>query len=209
MFGNLSLTDLITFMIVLVVSISIHEAMHAFTARSLGDTTADEQGRISLNPLRHIDPFLTVLMPLAFLLMGQPPILAAKPVPFRPDMVRGGDWGSALVAVAGPLTNFGLAIVFAFVFNVLPATTSDFVYNLVLLTVQLNVSLFVFNMIPFPPLDGSRVLYAVAPEPLRRVMETIESFGIFGVVILVVVLFPVISPILTTINHSLLRFLLV
>lgn len=209
MFGNLTITELITFLTVLVLSISIHEAMHAFAARALGDNTAEEEGRISLNPLRHIDPFLTILMPLAFLLLGQPPILAAKPVPFRPDMVRGGDWGSALVAVAGPLTNFGLAIVAALVFNVLPATTNDFMYNLVLLTVQLNVGLFVFNMIPFPPLDGSRVLYAVAPQPVRRIMETIESFGIFGVVMLVVVLFPVISPILTTINNALLRFLLV
>lgn len=204
----MSLLDIAIFMVVLILSISLHESMHALTARLLGDTTADEQGRISLNPLRHIDPFLTILMPLVFILLGQPPILAAKPVPFRPDMVKGGDWGAALVGLAGPVTNFVLAALGALVFHMLPANTSDLFATVVLLVVELNVSLAVFNLIPFPPLDGSRLLYAVAPEPLRRLMQMIESYGIIGVIILVVVLFPVISPFLVQVNDSILRFLL-
>lgn len=208
MFSNMTIVDIALFMAVLILSISLHESMHALTARLLGDTTADEQGRISLNPLRHIDPLLTIVMPLVFLLLGQPPILAAKPVPFRPDMVKGGDWGAALVGLAGPATNFVLAALGALLFHALPANTSEIVSTTVLLIVELNVSLAIFNLIPFPPLDGSRLLYAVAPAPLRRVMEWIEGYGIFGIIILVVVLFPVISPFLVKINESLLNFLL-
>lgn len=208
MFSNLSPLDIAIFMVVLILSISVHESMHALTARLLGDTTADEQGRISLNPLRHIDPLLTIVMPLVFILLGQPPILAAKPVPFRPDRVKGGDWGAALVGLAGPLTNFVLAALGALVFHMLPASTSSLVATTVLLTIELNVSLAVFNLIPFPPLDGSRLLYAVAPEPLRRLMSMIESYGIISVIVLVVLLFPVIAPFLTQVNDSLLRFLL-
>lgn len=208
MFNNLNPTTIAIFLVVLVIAITLHEMMHAFAAKALGDDTASDEGRISFNPLRHIDPLLTIALPLVLVIIGQPPILAAKPVPFRPDMVRFGDWGAALVALAGPFTNLVLAVIGAVVFQMLPNGTSSLVYNFVLMFVQLNIGLFVFNMIPFPPLDGSRLLYAVAPEGVRRVMNTIEGFGIFGLIILIVLLFPALSPVISNINNSLLTFLL-
>ncbi|MDB5165944.1 MAG: zinc metalloprotease ywhC [Candidatus Saccharibacteria bacterium] len=203
------LTYIVMFLVVLVITISVHEFMHAYAGKALGDDTADEEGRLSLNPLRHIDPILTIAMPLFFILLHQPPLLAAKPVPFRPEALRYGEWGSALVALAGPVSNLLLAVLGAIIFHVLPPGTSSLLYNFVVLFVTVNISVFIFNLIPLPPLDGSRVLYAVAPDGVRRVMDVIEGFGLLSVVILVVILFPLISPVLSSVNQALLRFLLV
>src|SRR5690606_32098974 len=96
---------------VILFSMTFHEAMHAFMGFWLGDDTAKREGRLTLNPIRHIDPFLTILLPLGLAIIGGPIFGGAKPVPFRPDRVRGGDWGAALVAAAGPLTNFLIAFI--------------------------------------------------------------------------------------------------
>lgn len=208
MFENIGLTELLTFAVILLVSISVHEMMHAFTAHRLGDPTAHEEGRITLNPLAHIDPVLTILLPTALVFMGLPPILAAKPVPFRPDLVRGGDWGAALVALAGPISNFVLAVfgaIFLQVADVMPGTLA---FNTIMLFITLNVGLFVFNLIPFPPLDGSRVLYAFAPEPVRKVMETIESFGMVAILLFILLAYQFIAPVISNIVSSILTFLL-
>ena len=96
---------------VILFSMTLHEAMHAFVGYWLGDDTAKNEGRLTLNPIKHIDPFLTILLPLGLALLGGPIFGGAKPVPFRPDQVRWGDWGAALVALGGPLTNFFIAFV--------------------------------------------------------------------------------------------------
>ncbi|HVS58292.1 MAG TPA: site-2 protease family protein [Candidatus Saccharimonadales bacterium] len=185
MIGNLTLSDVILVIIVLLVSMSIHEAMHAYAGHALGDTTAQEEGRLSLNPLRHIDPFMTVLLPAATLLLFGFPVLAAKPVPFNPYRVRYGEYGAALIALAGPLSNFVLAFLSAWALHYTVAGT--LLDRGLQWGVELNVVLFVFNLIPIPPLDGSRVLYAFAPESLQRIMAQIEPFGIFVVFALVLV----------------------
>src|SRR5580698_9521559 len=118
MLSNLDLTDLIFVIISLILSIAIHEAMHAFTARWLGDTTAEDAGRLTLNPLRHIDPLTTVLLPIVSLVLFRAPFLAAKPVPFNPNRVRYGEFGAALVGIAGPLTNLALAVVAAILLKI-------------------------------------------------------------------------------------------
>src|SRR5687768_8815619 len=105
MFTDISLTGILIIIAVLLISMSVHEAMHAFTGLKLGDDTAAEEGRVSLNPLRHIDPFLTILLPAALLAIGLPPVLAARPVPFNPDRVKWDEFGAALIAAAGPLSN--------------------------------------------------------------------------------------------------------
>ncbi len=177
---------------VVLVSMTLHEAMHAFVSYWLGDDTAKKEGRLTLNPIKHIDPFLTIILPIALALMNGPIFGGAKPVPFRPDMVKGGDWGAALVALGGPLTNLFIAFL-AFGVGVLTGLISaeGFATTLpgviVKTTISVNLGFFVFNMIPFPPLDGSRVLYALAPEFVRKGMRFIEQFGIifvFAIVLL-------------------------
>jgi len=178
---------------VILVSMTLHEAMHGFVAYLLGDDTAKLEGRLTINPLKHIDPFLTILLPLTLALVHLPIFGGAKPVPFRPDRVRYGEWGAALVAISGPLTNLLLAFVVFGVAVVLGDNPSYFSSSNVLSTilsygVVINLGFFVFNMIPLPPLDGSRVLYALAPDPVRRGMEYIEQYGllfVFAFVLLV------------------------
>lgn len=190
------------------ISITLHEAMHAFTAYWLGDDTAQMQGRLTLNPLKHIDPFLTLGMPVLLALMGAPPLGAAKPVPFNPYRVKYEEFGAALVGLAGPLTNFALAVAGAFLLRAIGVYMPEAAVQVIGVFIIVNIGFFVFNMIPFPPLDGSRVLYAIAPEPLQRVMAQIESFGIFGFVLFFILLFQYISPVIGDIIQAIFRFLL-
>ncbi len=169
---------------VILVSMTLHEAMHGFTAYWLGDDTAKAQGRLTLNPIAHIDPFLTILLPIMLAVLHLPIFGGAKPVPFNPSRVRYGEFGAALVGVAGPLTNFVIAFLLFALYALLgqPAGT----LGLVLVTgVMVNLGFFVFNMLPVPPLDGSRVVYALAPEWARRGMEWVEQYGIVLVFALV------------------------
>lgn len=196
------------FITALLIAMSFHEAMHAFTAHWLGDDTAHREGRLTLNPLAHIDLYMTILLPIVMVLLQLPPILAAKPVPFNPSRVRGEEFGAALVGVAGPLTNLLLAIMSAGLLGVLQPDYGSLVRDFLLLFVQLNVALFVFNMLPIPPLDGSRVLYAFAPEPLQRLMEQIESFGLIFVLVILFAFSGFLGPIISNLNDTILRFIL-
>lgn len=189
-------------------SLTFHEAMHAFMAYWLGDTTAKDQNRLTLNPLRHIDPFTTIVLPLGLILLGLPPFLIAKPVPFNPYRVRWGEYGAALVGLAGPASNLLLALVGVSLMKVFDVAVGTQTYQLMQLFVELNIAVFVFNMIPFPPLDGSRVLYAFAPEPLRRVMAQIEAFGMMGILLFMFLLVPVLVPVITFINNFFFQVLL-
>lgn len=196
---------LIVAFITIVVSISIHEMMHAFVGFKLGDTTAHEEGRISLNPLRHIDPFMTLVLPVITLVMFGAPILAAKPVPFNPDRVKFDDFGAALIAAAGPFTNLILAALgslaaYGFSGNI------D-VYNALTIFVSINVGLFVFNMVPIPPLDGSRILYAFSPDAVRNVMAQLEQFGIL-IVFALILMVPQFGQIIFDLNRAISLFLL-
>jgi Zn-dependent protease len=170
---------------VILVSMTLHEAMHGFMAYFLGDDTAKLEGRLTLNPVKHIDPFLTLLLPLLLALIHAPVFGGAKPVPFNPNRVKYGEWGAALVAIAGPLTNLILAFVFFGIYALLGTPTSGFMALVLTTGVMVNLGFFVFNMIPIPPLDGSRVLYALAPEFARRGMEAIERYGIVFIFLIV------------------------
>jgi Zn-dependent protease len=179
--------------IVILLSMTLHEAMHAFMGYWLGDDTAQREGRLTLNPIKHIDPFLTLILPVMLAAIGAPIFGGAKPVPFNPNRVRFEEWGAALVAIAGPLTNLLIAFV-AFGVSVVMGQPVDLftppqdLGGLILNTVVfVNLGFFVFNILPIPPLDGSRVIYALAPEFIRRGMEAVERFGIVVVFLLVLV----------------------
>ena len=189
---------------VILLSMTLHEAMHAFMGYFLGDDTAKAQGRLTLNPIKHIDPFMTILLPVILALTPGAPIFGgAKPVPFNPNRVRHGEWGAALVAIAGPVTNLFIAF-FAFGAGVVGGIITDegvqvsLLGQIVSTAVSVNLGFFVFNMLPIPPLDGSRVLYALAPEPVRRGMEIIERYGVVLVFAIVLVASSVVGQVMWT-----------
>lgn len=211
----MNFTIVIITLLVILVSMTIHEAMHAFMGYFLGDQTAKAEGRLSLNPIRHIDPFLTILLPLVLLMLGAPVFGGAKPVPFNPHKVRFGEWGVALVAIVGPLTNLVLAFTF-FGIGVSLGFVDKFGFSPSLIGVMLqtfvfvNLGFFAFNVIPIPPLDGSRVLYTLAPDFVRNFMRQVEQYGLVIIMALVMVGSPFISLCMNwLIIHTLQLFILI
>lgn len=186
------ITQIVVILGVILFSMTLHEAMHGFVAYWLGDDTAKREGRLTLNPISHIDPFLTILLPIGLALVGGPIFGGAKPVPFNPARVRFEEWGAGLVALAGPMTNFLIAFV-TFGIYVLLGQPDGLTGAIIMTVVLVNLGFFVFNMIPIPPLDGSRVIYALAPEFVRRVMEKIEEYGIILIFAIVLVASPVLG----------------
>ena len=194
MIFGIDLWDVVAVIAVILVSMTLHEAMHAYVSYWLGDDTAKAQGRLTLNPIAHIDPFLSLLLPVSLALLHLPIFGGAKPVPFNPMRVKYGEFGAALVGIAGPLTNLLLAFISFGIFAIAGAPSFSTTLGMVLqLAITVNLGFFIFNMIPIPPLDGSRVLYALAPDGARRVMETIERYGVFLIFAIVLVASPVIG----------------
>lgn len=187
---------IILVLVVILLSMTLHEAMHAFMSYYLGDDTAKAQGRLTLNPIKHIDPILTIALPVLLAIAGGPIFGGAKPVPFNPHRVRYGEWGAALVAVAGPLTNFIIAFVAFGAYALLGGAGQA--AQVALTFVMVNLGFFVFNMLPIPPLDGSRVLYALAPDGVRSVMEQMERFGLLIVGLIVITGPSILGPIMIT-----------
>ena len=175
------------FIVALLVGVACHEAMHALTSHLLGDDTAKEQGRITLNPLAHVDPFMTLILPtVSYILFGWL-IAAAKPVMINPRNLRWGEYGMALVALAGPLTNLVLALAASLGLHLL--SLNLLWQDVLVLFIQVNVVFFAFNMLPIPPLDGSRVLYVFAPDGLRQMMDFIERFGFMLLIVLILLFY--------------------
>lgn len=190
---------------VILVSMTIHEAMHGFMAYWLGDDTAKDEGRLTLNPIKHIDPFLTILLPVMLAIIGGPIFGGAKPVPFNPNRVRYEEWGAALVALAGPLINFVFAFVSFGILVVVNPAEGTLLSTILLMAVQINLGFFVFNMLPIPPLDGSRVLYAIAPEFVRRGMEAMEQAGLLVVFALVLFAGSLLGQVMSTAVQAILH----
>lgn len=203
----------------LVLAISLHEMMHALVGYWLGDDTAHAHGRISLNPLRHIDPLTTVALPLVLVILGLPPFAAAKPVPINSHRLKFEEFGMALVGLAGPLTNLLLAIIsvalLALIEPAAPSLLADgkmiantgYIVGFLTYSIIMNIGLFVFNMIPFPPLDGSRVLYALAPEGLQNIMMQIERMGFAAIAMFMFIGFPLISPVIISAQRMILTLI--
>lgn len=183
---DINFVQIIILLGIILVCMTAHEMMHAYVGYWLGDNTAKQQGRLTINPLAHIDPFLTILLPILLALTGGPIFGGAKPVPFNPHNVRWGEFGAMLVGVAGPLTNFLLAFILFGIFAT--SGISGFGGEILRLAILVNLGFFIFNMMPIPPLDGSRVLYYLAPNSVRIFMIGMERYGII-VVFAIILLF--------------------
>lgn len=160
---------------VILISMTLHELMHGFVAYKLGDDTAKNEGRLTLNPFKHLDLVYSIIIPLVMVLTGGAVFGGAKPVPVNSQNLKGKEWGMALVALAGPLTNIVLALLGFIVLEVIRPSFGE-VFNMIIINfIYVNLGFTVFNMIPIPPLDGSRLLYAITPDKVRELMMGIES----------------------------------
>ena len=202
---------ILTVLVIILFSMTHHEAMHGFMAFWLGDDTAEREGRLTLNPIKHIDPFLTIGLPILLALIPGAPIFGgAKPVPFNPARLKYDEWGAALVAISGPLTNLLIAFIGFASATLMGVNVIDFRYSgindlFLTLLIMVNLGFFIFNMIPIPPLDGSRVIYALAPDFVRRGMEVIEQYGLIVIFAIVLLASPLIGAIIQGGTGTILR----
>ncbi len=184
------------FLAVIIPSAILHEYLHGWMADQLGDKTARYAGRLTLDPRAHVDPWGSFGLPLLLLLAsgGSFMFAYAKPVPYNPFNLKNQKWGPAAVAVAGPAANFILALLFGLVFQFAPM--NDVMAQLVYIIVYANVLLGVFNLVPIPPLDGSKVLFALLPDSMWQVRQTLERYGMFILIFFIFTAFRLLSPII-------------
>lgn len=195
---------------ILIFSVMFHEVAHGFVADKLGDPTARLYGRLTLNPLKHIDLIMTILLPLVLLLTGSPIVFgAAKPVPVDAYNLREGRKDVSLVSLAGPLTNILLAILGTIVLKLSMTffpVTPDIVQQIFFMIVTYNVALAIFNLIPVPPLDGSKVFALLLPESMANAYLAIGNSGLGGLVAIYILLF-LFGPLISNLNTFALHLL--
>ena len=178
--------------VALIISAIVHEYMHGWMANELGDPTAKNAGRLTLNPLAHLDLWGSIVLPI-FLYFSTGFIFGyAKPVPYNPYNLRDPKYDPVKVALAGPLSNLALAIFFGLFIRFVPIG-NEFLISLLGVIVIINLILFIFNMIPLPQLDGSRVIFPFLPKPLQEFYVRAESFGMIIALIFILLAFPFVS----------------
>lgn len=192
--------DFIFQIAILIMSVVIHEVSHGYAAYWLGDSTAKYQGRLTLNPIKHLDPFGSVILPLLLAVTGTNFIIGwAKPVPFNPYNLRIQRWGEAIVAAAGPLSNILIALFFGLVlrlgisFDIIQSVS---VIQITSIIIFLNLLLAVFNLVPIPPLDGSKILFSFLPYRMQGIRNFLEQYGFFIVLLFIFFLWDYVSPLI-------------
>jgi len=190
--------DSIFYILILVMSVVIHEVSHGFMAEYFGDNTARNAGRLTLNPLPHLDLFGSIFLP-AILVLTQSPFLFgwAKPVPYNPNNLSDRKWGTVSVAAAGILSNFFIAIIFGIIIRLSAGyTLPDGFYFITSAIVIVNLALGIFNLVPIPPLDGSKILFSFLPESLSSVIFAYEQYFLILLLVFIVYFSAYLYPIL-------------
>ena len=187
-------------LVIVVGSVILHELAHGLTAYWLGDRTAKDAGRLTFNPIKHIDPFMSILVPVLLYILNAPVFGGAKPVPVNFANLKWREWGMALVAFAGPFTNFLLAFI-AFLIGhfsgILYGSGGEITAFIFSELVFINLGFMIFNLLPIPPLDGSRILYAISPDSIRGALVATERYGVFIVYALILLFSEVFAHLMT------------
>lgn len=199
----MAFTFFIFYIVILIFSVMVHEISHGYVARRLGDDTAEMAGRLTFNPIRHIDPVGSILVPLVLYLAHLPGLAWAKPVPYNPHkLYKDFRYGPLKVALAGPLSNFALVALFALLARFSAGIVSPGFTTLLGFVAYLNAFLAIFNLVPIPPLDGSKILPLILP---RRYGDAIERVGFFGI-LLVFLFISIFSGVISYLASSLFAF---
>lgn len=206
---NSNILYILFILIIVVFSVILHELAHGLVAYWLGDRTAKDAGRLTFNPIKHIDPFMSIIVPVMLYILKAPVFGGAKPVPINYYNLKWREWGMALTALAGPLTNFLLAFI-AFLIGhftrLLYGAGGELLEFIFTELVFVNLGFMIFNLIPIPPLDGSRILYAISPDAVRSFLASIESIGFILVYILILLFGEVFSGIMIGGMEGILQF---
>ncbi|MBR2994220.1 site-2 protease family protein [Candidatus Saccharibacteria bacterium] len=185
---DLNFLSIVIILGIVLISVILHELSHGVVAYWLGDHTAKDAGRLTFNPIKHIDPYMSILVPVILYILKAPVFGGAKPVPVNYHNLKWHEWGMALVAVSGPFTNFLLAFIFFLIghFSGLAYGSGGELWQFIFAEfIYINLGFMIFNLIPIPPLDGSRILYAIAPDGFRQVLTNIERYGIIIVYMMI------------------------
>jgi Zn-dependent protease len=196
-------TDSVFYIIILVMSIVIHEVSHGFMAEYFGDNTARNAGRLTLNPVSHMELFGSILLPAILILSHAGFVFGwAKPVPYNPDNLRNKKWGTIAVAAAGILANLFVAIIFGLVirFSIQYAVSPGF-YFITSRIIIVNLALAIFNLVPIPPLDGSKILFSFLPESVSAAMLRYEQYSLVFLLVFVVFFADYLYPVLAFLFH--------
>ena len=189
--------DTIFYVIVLIMSVVVHEVAHGFAAESQGDPTARYAGRLTLNPIDHLDPVGSILVPLLLIVLGSPYVIGwAKPVPYMEKNLRNKRWGTLIVASAGILANIALALIFGLSIRaagILGSAASAYV-SIAAVIVIVNLSLALFNLIPIPPIDGSKILFSLLPQRLHAFRAKVDYLALPLLLVFVVFVWPLVFP---------------
>ena len=178
-----NLFDIFFQVVILFFSVILHEVAHGYAALSLGDPTARAAGRLTLNPIKHMDPWGTVVLPLFLILVRSPFLVGwAKPVPVNPYLMRDPKRGMMLVGAAGPLANIALILLSALALRAMPFSAPPFLFDLFKYCCAINIILALFNLLPVPPLDGSKVVAGILPPKMRDAYVGLERYGIFIII---------------------------
>ncbi len=204
-------SEIVIIIAILILSIVIHEMAHGYTALFLGDDTAEKAGRLTLNPIPHLDPIGSVLLPAFFVLTSSPFFFGyAKPVPYNPDNIEDKKWGNSKVAIAGPIANLILALFFVIIAGILTVTGygSESTFRILQIAAFLNIFLAVFNMLPIPPLDGSKVfLDFIRSYSVKWYLKISKLFNKYQIFLLIaVIIFVIATNILVDISALILNF---